>query len=65
MASPSPVNRPVTRAPSKSSNESLTDIEIDARREAGLKKLLATPHKPHKAATDAKHAKKPRSDQPS
>ena len=23
--------------------------EIDARREAGLKKLLATPHKPHAA----------------
>lgn len=26
----------------------LTDKEIDARREAGLKKLLTTPHKPHK-----------------
>jgi len=27
----------------------LSEAEIEARREAGLKKLLATPHKPHKA----------------
>jgi hypothetical protein len=31
-----------------------TDKEIDARREAGLKKLLGTPPKPHKGSkTDA------------
>jgi hypothetical protein len=29
-------------------SDKLTDKEIDARREAGLKKLLATPHKAHK-----------------
>ena len=45
---------------SVSDHEKLTEKEIDARREAGLKKLLATPHKPHaplKAATKAKNAK--------
>jgi hypothetical protein len=29
-------------------SDQLTQEEIDARREAGLKKLLATPPKPHK-----------------
>lgn len=38
-------------------DKSLTSEEIDARREAGLKKLLATPHKPHKAAAKPKKAK--------
>ncbi|MBI4923486.1 MAG: hypothetical protein HY834_17240 [Devosia nanyangense] len=41
-------------------SEKLTDKEIDARREAGLKKLLATPPKPHKplkAATKSTKAK--------
>jgi hypothetical protein len=34
---------------SRSNDKSLTDKEIVARREAGLKKLLATPPKPHKS----------------
>jgi len=33
---------------SGSDDEKLADTEIDARREAGLKKLLATSPKPHK-----------------
>ncbi len=41
--------------------DKLTDKEIDARREAGLKKLLATPHKPHKAPKpkDKRDGKRP------
>ena len=38
--------------------DKLTDKEIDARREAGLKKLLATPHKPHKAKREKPPATK-------
>jgi hypothetical protein len=41
------------------SDESLTEQEIDARREAGLKKLLATPHKPHKPKAAKPPTKKP------
>jgi hypothetical protein len=39
------------------SDEKLTEQQIDARREAGLKKLLATPHKPHKPKSEPKPKK--------
>jgi hypothetical protein len=31
-------------------NETYSDAETDARREAALKRMLATPHRPHKAS---------------
>ena len=40
--------------------DKLTDKEIDARREPGLKKLLATPHNPHKTAPAKDASKKPK-----
>ena len=46
----------------KDNDAPLTKAEIDARREAGLKKLLATPpkhHEPLKAAKAKPKAKKP------
>lgn len=45
------------RAP-MADDDKLTEKEVDARREAGLKKLLATPPKPHKPLTSATKAKK-------
>lgn len=32
-------------------DDSYSEAETDARREAALKRMLATPHKPHKATT--------------
>ena len=44
-----------------SDDEPLSEAEIAARREAGLKKLLATPPKPHKPAkVQTKPDKRPR-----
>jgi hypothetical protein len=34
----------------KPDNETYSEEETVARREAALKRMLATPHKPHKAA---------------
>lgn len=34
--------------------ETYTEAETDARREAALKRMLATPHKPHKEGVNAK-----------
>ena len=34
--------------------ETYTETEIEARREAALKRMLATPHKPHNAAHNRK-----------
>ncbi|MFC4290975.1 hypothetical protein ACFOWX_00915 [Sphingorhabdus arenilitoris] len=31
-------------------DETYTEAETEARREAALKRMLATPHKPHKAS---------------
>jgi hypothetical protein len=39
--------------------DKLTNDEIDARREAGLKKLLATPPKPHKPKDEKPKKEKP------
>lgn len=33
-----------------SKNDTYSEAEIEARREAALKRMLATPHKPHKAS---------------
>ena len=33
----------------KTEPEAYTEAETEARREAALKRMLATPHKPHKA----------------
>jgi hypothetical protein len=35
-------------------DETYTEAETEARREATLKVMLATPHKPHKAKKDSK-----------
>jgi hypothetical protein len=35
---------------SKTDPETYTEAETDARREAALKRMLATPHKPHSAS---------------
>jgi len=31
-------------------DEAYSEVETDARREAALKRMLATPHKPHKTS---------------
>jgi len=33
-------------------SETYTEAETEARREAALKRMLATPHKPHKQGRD-------------
>jgi len=38
----------------RQSKDEYNQQEIEARREAGLKKLLATPPKPHKPKSEAK-----------
>ena len=43
-------------------DEKLTEKEIDARREAGLKKLLAMPPKPHKTERDEAADRRARAD---
>jgi hypothetical protein len=50
----------------RSSDDDLTEKEIDARREAGLKKLLATPPKPHapKKASKPKRKAEGKGDKP-
>lgn len=42
--------------------QDLTDKQVDERREAALKKLLATPHKPHKPKGDGRAEKAKRKD---
>ena len=39
-------------------NETYSEAETDARREAALKRMLATPHKPHKAKEKAEPERK-------
>jgi hypothetical protein len=34
-------------------SETYTEAETEARREAALKRMLETPHKPHKAEKDS------------
>lgn len=43
-------------------NETYSDEETEARREAALKRMLATPHKPHKKGSGLKPA--PRDQKP-
>lgn len=52
--------------PLSSDNESYSEEETVARREAALKRMLATPHKPHKpidkkSGRDSKNPDRPRS----
>lgn len=35
-------------------NDTLSEAETEARREATLKRMFATPHKPHKATREKK-----------
>lgn len=39
-------------------SETYTEAETEARREAALKRMLATPHKPHKKGSGPKPAPK-------
>ncbi|MCC6925717.1 hypothetical protein [Novosphingobium sp.] len=43
--------------PKPSEAETYTEAETEARREAALKVMLATPHKPHRGANDKKKGK--------
>ena len=36
--------------PKKESEETYSEADTEARREAALKRMLATPHKPHEAS---------------
>jgi hypothetical protein len=36
--------------PNQSKDETYSEAETEARREAALRNMLATPHKPHKAS---------------
>ena len=40
--------------------ETYTEAETEARREAALKRMLATPHKPHKATEVKVSLRRPR-----
>jgi len=47
--------------PNSKSEETYSEEETVARREAALKRMLATPHRPHKFGGEAKASPPPRS----
>ena len=48
------------KSPSTDTPDTYTEAETEARREAALKRMLATPHKPHKEKHDGESSDRKR-----